>query len=128
MENNNALNKFFSDQMSTEELHIEDPKLSLVNAARNKIIARKKPVNEIEDFLSIVAAFLNLKVKLYHAAIATIIIGFIILYTTHDKQDKGSESYSGTYVSNIASVRSSTVLSSIYTFGLNKTQYDGTAN
>ncbi|MES2680748.1 MAG: hypothetical protein V4635_12725 [Bacteroidota bacterium] len=129
MENNKEINEFISNKMSLDELNVKDPDLSLVAEARKKIAARKKkPANEIEDFFSLMAAFLNFKIKLYHAVIAAVITGGLILYTTREDHDNKDESRTSEYVSNIASVRSSTVLSSIYTFGLNKTQYDGRAN
>ncbi len=126
MEYNEELYKFLRDNMSLDELNLKDPDLSLVSAARKKIKMRKKqPANEFEDFFSLVAGFLNLKIKLYHAVIASIVIGAVILYATREDKSSREESQSGEYISNIASVRSSTVLSSIYTFGLNKTQHDG---
>ena len=125
MDNNNELENFLSSKMSLNEMNLQVPTLSA--EARKKIAARKKPANEMEDLFSLIAAFLNFKIKLYHAVIATIIIGGFILYFT--KEDKGnkSEKHSNEYISNIASVRSSTVLSSICTFGLNKKQTYGRA-
>lgn len=129
MENNEELDKFLSNKMSLEDLKLTDPAASLVSEARKKIIARKKnPASEIEDFFSLLAAFLNFKIKLYHAVIATVVTGGIILYASREDHGNKEESRSSEYVSNIASVRSSTVLSSIYTFGLNKTQHDGRTN
>lgn len=126
MEHNDQLNEFIRDYMSLDELNLKDPDLSLVSAARKKIMTRKKqPVNEMDDFFSLVAGFLNLKIKLYHAVIASIVIGAVILFATREDKNNNEETRSGEYTSNIASVRSSTVLSSIYTFGLNKTQHDG---
>ncbi|MDP3557478.1 MAG: hypothetical protein Q8T03_08890 [Bacteroidota bacterium] len=127
MENNKDLDEFLSNKMSLNELDLRVPILS--EEARRKIIARKKPANEREDFFFLVAAFLNFKIKLYHAVIATIVIaGFILFLTREDKGNK-NEAHSSEYVSNIASVRSSTVLSSICTFGLNKKQiYDNGTN
>ena len=127
MENNNELNNFLSDKMSVDELNLQAPDLALVFEARKKVMARKKAAGEINDFFSIIATFLNFKIKLNHAVFATIVTGSIILYVTQNKPGNKIENRSDDYVSNIASVRSSTVLSSIYTFGLNKTQHDGRA-
>ncbi len=128
MEKNDELQRFLGDMMSTDSL--ETPDLSLVREARKKIVARKKQnsKNDFEDLFSLVAAFLNFRIKLYHAVIVAAVTGAIILYATHDDNNNKEESGTSEYVSNIASVRSSTVLSSIYTFGLNKTHYDGRAN
>ncbi|MEO6304567.1 MAG: hypothetical protein ABIP51_15515 [Bacteroidia bacterium] len=123
MENNNELENFLSHKLSVDELDLQVPKLS--ETARKKIATRKKTTGEIEDFFSLVAAFLNFKIKLYHAVLATIIIGGIILFFTKEDKNNNNETYSSQYVSNIASVKSSTVLSSICTFGLNKEQSYG---
>lgn len=128
MENKNELDNFLSDKMSVEDLNLKVPQLSA--EARKKIFARKKASRgEIEDFFSLVAAFLNFKIKLYHAVIATVVIGGVILFFTKEDKSNKSEAHVSEYVSNIASVKSSTVLSSIYTFGLNKKQtYDNGTN
>ena len=119
MENKNELDNFLRDKLSIEELNLKVPQLSA--EARKKIIARKKPNRaEVGDLFSIVAAFLNLKIKLYHAVLATVIIGGTILFFTKEDHNKNNEGHSDQYVSNVASVKSSTVLSSINTFGLNK--------
>lgn len=128
MENKSELNNFLSDKLSVEDLNLKVPELSA--EARKKILARKKASRgEIEDFFSLVAAFLNFKIKLYHAVIATVVIGGVILFFTKDDKSNKPEARASEYVSNIASVKSSTVLSSIYTFGLNKKQtYDNGTN
>ncbi|MBA2613859.1 MAG: hypothetical protein H0U95_17990 [Bacteroidetes bacterium] len=118
MENNNDLEKFLINQLSVDELDLKVPDLSEV--ARKKILARKKQSGEIEDFFSLIAAFLNFKIKLYQAVFATIIIGGIILFFTREDKETNKETHASEYVSNIASVRSSTVLSSISTFALTK--------
>lgn len=124
MENKNELDNFLSDKMLVEDLNLKVPELS--TEARKKILARKKANRgEIEDFFSLVAAFLNFKIKLYHAVIATVVIGGVILFFTKEDKSSKNEAHVSEYVSNIASVKSSTVLSSIYTFGLNKKQTYG---
>lgn len=119
METHKDLEKILHDKMSLEELNLNDPAPFLIQDARKKIGTRKKPSVEPHDFFSLIAAFLNLKVKLYQAVVASLIIGGIIL--TFNREDSGGiNTRPDDSVSNIASVRSSTVLSSIYTFGLNK--------
>jgi len=125
MDNKNELEDFISNKMSLDELNLQLPPLSA--EARMKIASRKKQSNEFEDFFSLIAAFLNFKIKLYHAVIATVIIGCFILYVTKKDPGNKNENQAAEYVSNIASVRSSTVLSSICTFGLNKKQTYGRA-
>ena len=127
MENKDKLDEFLSQKMALEELNLPEPSLSLIAEARKKITARKKSTSEIEDTISLLAAFLNFKIKLYHAVIASIIVGGIILCFTKEDTTNKKEIPTSEYVSNIASVKSSTVLSSIYTFGLNKKQIYGRA-
>ena len=119
METPKDLEMILRESMSLDELHLNDPAPLLLAEARKKIGARKKRPAEANDFFSLVAAFLNLKVKLYQAVLASLIIGGIILIMNHE--DSGViNTQPNEGISNIASVRSSTVLSSIYTFGLNK--------
>ncbi|MBL7919588.1 MAG: hypothetical protein JNJ40_04690 [Bacteroidia bacterium] len=121
MEDNKEINKFLSDNMSLDNLSVEQPSILLVEAARKKIIARQKPQKgEIEDFFSLVAAFLNLKIKLYHAVVATVIIGACMMYFNKEEKTNTAEVRSNDLVSNLAAAKNSTVLSSISTFGLNK--------
>lgn len=121
MEDNKEINKFLSDNMSLDNLSVEQPSILLVEAARKKIIARQKPQKgEIEDFFSLVAAFLNLKIKLYHAVVATVIIGACMMYFNKGEKTNTTEVRSNDLVSNLAAAKNSTVLSSISTFGLSK--------
>lgn len=120
MENNNELNKFLSDKMSLNDLDIIVPKLSSIT--RRKISERKQQNAEIEDFFSLVAAFLNFKIKLYHAVIAMVVICGCLLYFNGEDRSAKTTTHSDELVSNLASAKSSTVLSSIHTFALTKEQ------
>jgi hypothetical protein len=55
------------------------------------MMRKKQPVNEMDDFFSLVAGFLNLKIKLYHAVIASIVIGAVILYATREHKSSREE-------------------------------------
>jgi len=126
MEDNKKLNEFLSGQMSLDNLKIEQPSLLLAEQARKKIIARQKPQQgEIEDFFSLVATFLNFKIKLYHAALAMVIIGGCILYFNAEERTGNVNAHANDHVSNLASAKSTTVLSSINTFALTKEQAYG---
>lgn len=116
METPNELDKFLSHHMSGDELPIESPGISVISEARKKIMDRKKTVIEKDDYLSLFAAFLNLKVKLYHAVIGCIVIGSIIFFYTQNQRTPSTEQGSQYYVTNTVSVKSSTVLSCIKTF------------
>jgi hypothetical protein len=125
MDNKKHLEQFLTENMSVIELNLQVPGLAKLMTARKQIGARKKPVNQREDVFALIASFLNVKIKLYHAIIATVIVSVSILYMNRDDKAQKNQAQSSEYVSNIASVRSSTILSSIYTFGLTKKSYDG---
>jgi hypothetical protein len=118
MENTPNLDKFFRHHLSVEESDIKAPDSSLIAVARRKVVSRKIVTNEADDYLALFASFLNLKIKLYHAVIASLIIGLSIFYFTKNEKTNTTESPTTQYVSNIASVGSSTVLSSIKTFAV----------
>jgi len=120
MDYNNELNKFLSNKMSVDDMDIHVPESP--STARKKIALRKKQTGEIEDFFSLLAAFLNFKIKLYHAVIALVIIGSGFLYFNRDERPDKRHTPADDLVSNLASAKSSTVLSSIHTFALTKEQ------
>jgi hypothetical protein len=125
MNDKKNLEQFLTENMSVNKLNIEVPRLAKLMAARKQIAARKKPNAQSQDFIALIASFLNVKIKLYHAIVATIVICLCMLYVSRDDKNQKNQAQSSEYVSNIASVRSSTILSSIYTFGLTKKSYDG---
>lgn len=125
MNDKKNLEQFLTENMSVNKLNIEVPRLAKLMAAIKQIAARKKPNAQSQDFIALIASFLNVKIKLYHAIIATIVICLCMLYVSRDDKNQKNQAQSNEYVSNIASVRSSTILSSIYTFGLTKKSYDG---
>ena len=125
MNDKKNLEQFLTENMSVNKLNIEVPRLAKLMAARKQIAARKKPNAQSQDFIALIASFLNVKIKLYHAIVATIVICLCMLYVSRDDKNQKNQAQSSEYVSNIDSVRSSTILSSIYTFGLTKKSYDG---
>lgn len=118
MENTNQLDDFLKDKLSLATSNIEAPDISFLIAARKAVAKRKSFNHETDDVFSIVAAFLNMKIKLYHAVIASVCLALVIFFFTKTEKSNNIESNSSQYVSNIASVRSSTVLSSIRTFAV----------
>lgn len=121
MENKNNLDDFLSEMMSVHHSGIHKPSIDLVKNARLNVQRRKNELGEFGDFFALIAGFLNMKIKLYHAVIVSIIIGFSILYFHKETNPvKKEETQSAQYVSNIAAVRNTTVLSCINTFVTNK--------
>jgi hypothetical protein len=117
MENRDAIDDYIKKQLALRDEAMIVPDVSLVSSAIKKVAARKKRVDESDDLLTWLAAFLNMKIKLYHAVLASVILAIIIFFATKQDTAVNTESHTNHYVSNIASVRSSTVLSSIRTFG-----------
>lgn len=117
MEEQENTDSFLSHRFSIEESGIKAPPHDLVAAARKRVQSRKKEYGEFSDFFAIIAGFLNMKIKLYHAVIACMALGiFILLFNGKGNNTNKPEARSGNYVSNIAAVQNSTVLSSINTF------------
>jgi hypothetical protein len=122
METHKNFEKRLQESMSLDAF--DKPSQDLVKDARKKIALRKKQKKEPFDLFSLLAAFLNFKVKLYQAIVTSLVVGGLILIFNRPNNDFTNEAPSD-YMTNIVSVQSSTVLSSIYTFGLNKKPYDG---
>ena len=118
MENLNEMDSLFKQKLSIVNSDIDAPEIGLVKDARKLISKRKKIEPDADDVFSLIATFLNMKIKLYHAVIASICMALVIFYFTRTEKTNNTESNSSQYVSNIASVRSSTVLSSIRTFAV----------
>lgn len=116
----NGLDKLLLDALSAETNHMEAPDYSLLVDARNKVRQRKNVHYQREDIFSLLASFLNMKIKLYHAVIICLVVGAFIFYFSKEDKDVRQEAGSVRYESNIAAVRNSTVLSCIHTFGVRK--------
>src|SRR3954470_24015087 len=83
MENN--LDKFLKEQFSLDGIDV--PNLEGIAAARKKVALRK--AEEKPDFFSGLSVFFNLQIKLYQAALATlVIVGYIYFFTKKDVQTK----------------------------------------
>ena len=118
MENQDAIDQYIKKQLALRDEATQVPDVLLVSSAIKKVAARKKRTEETEDLFSMMAAFLNMKIKLYHAVLASILVAFFILYFTKSSKTNNTEAGNTQYVSNIAAVRNNTVLSSIRTFAI----------
>jgi hypothetical protein len=116
MENINDFDKILIEKMSVDELEIEVPGRFILSEARKKVQSRKKTKAEREDLFWLVARFLNVKIKLYHAVLACVIIGGSTLYFTNERKENKSKGEYQLEESNMVSINSSTVLSCIKTF------------
>ena len=118
METSKNLENLLRDQLSSDVAGINPPNLSTMKKARELVRRRSYKVVEREDIFTLLAYFLNLRIKLYHAVIASIVIYAAVLFFRKEKPAINTEISSKEKVSNLASVRNSTVLSSIQTFVL----------
>lgn len=110
------LEKILRERMSVEEIELENPSRFIIAEARKKIQARKKANVEREDLFWVIARFLNLKIKLYHAVLVFVIIGSSILYFTNTRKENKARGEYQLEESNMVSINSATVLSCIKTF------------
>ena len=114
MENNN-LDTFLTEKMSVLNLELEEPRLELIVAARQKIASRKQKVKKAPGVFTALSGFFNLQIKLYQASLATlIIVGYIYFFTK--TEIKTEQKIITQYVTERSSVNSSTVLATILTF------------
>jgi hypothetical protein len=131
MEPQENFEKQLTEKMSAQASDITAPPLSRMNAARKIVAQRAGQSPQGEDLLTLLAGFLNMKIRLYHAVLATIIIAGLIFFFSKEDNKPSREAIGHTYESNIAavnhsaipsgiSVSNSTVLSSINTFIIRK--------
>lgn len=81
-------NDFLKQKMSVDELGINEPRPELVSEARKKILMRKKEMKEENSFFSL-KSLLNVRIKLYQAALASVLIAFAVFYFA--KNENGDE-------------------------------------
>jgi hypothetical protein len=120
METNKDIHAVLSEQMKSEQVSLSVPLLAKIEVARKLIAARQPLTKQGDDFFMTIASFLNFKVKLYHAICLCIIIGGSVYFaSSKPKQQKNTPNYD-MEISSLASINSSTVLSSIKTLINNK--------
>lgn len=116
METNKDIHTVLSEQMKSELVSLSAPPLARMEAARKLIAARRPLPKQGDDIFMMIASFLNLKVKLYHAiCFCVIIAGGVYLFSEKPKSQTASPNGCDMENSSLASINSSTVLSSIKT-------------
>jgi hypothetical protein len=115
METHNELDRFLSEQYHRSF----SPAPGILGNKARAVIARRKRA-EPQDVFSVVAGFLNYRVRLYHAILVVAACSSVLLYFSLKKEKQESSPASFQYVSNIAAVHNSTILPSINTFILRK--------
>jgi hypothetical protein len=101
--------------MSVGHLDLSEPELSLISESRQLVALRKKHALKRFSFLENVIALFTMNVKLYQAALSTLVMGGLMFYfsevnTIHNPEASLTKSH---HTNN--SVKSSTVLTSILT-------------
>jgi hypothetical protein len=116
METNNYANEVLLEKMQADVSCLEPPSLDKLKQARLLVEARKKSNNQREDIFWLMASFLNLKIKLYHAICVAIGISIAVFYFSNAKTTSNIVQEQKLEETNLVSINSSTVLSSIKTF------------
>jgi hypothetical protein len=132
MENNTE--NFLKNKLSIDGMDLDSPDLSLVKAAREKVMARKKTTEKKSGFIEGLRAQLGFLLNPVPAGIAAILIIGGLFYFTNTETQKtelaiGSQNATNNYsissstvlaltqyTNNKTATASSTVLSSIMTF------------
>lgn len=119
MENNTE--NFLKNKLSIDELGLETPDISLVNAAREKVLLRKKQPVQKDGFLTFISSYFNFEIKAYQAGLATLFIVSGIFYFTSTDNKNTNGSFVSQNATNNYSISSSTVLASLTQYTNNKT-------
>jgi hypothetical protein len=113
MENNKNLDEFLRKQMSSDNLDLKDPNLSLVNEARKKVMNRKNVAKTNGNLFSFLTTLFNLEIKLYQGGLASVLIALGVFYFT-DKPSKTENNYVAEYSSNKDTSRSYSVKATMF--------------
>jgi hypothetical protein len=115
METHPKLEKLLRAGMSLDHSDITEPDLSLISEARQVLALRKKTKVKQNNFFANVIALFTMNVKLYQAALSTLVMGGCIFYFMEVNTLQSSENALSQSNANNSSVKSSTVLTSILT-------------
>lgn len=119
MENN--INNFLKNKLSVDELNIEQPDISLVNDAREKIRSRKQPAIERENFFEQLIGLFQFQLKPYQAGIAAVLVIGTLFYFINKQTGNSDIPLVSQNATTNYSISSSTVLASLTQYTNNKT-------
>jgi len=112
MEKTNDINRLLKEALDPKYLNLEAPEISRMSEARNIVLLREQ--TNKQDIFALLASFLNLKIKLYHAVIASIVIWICVM--VFQKEDSTHHEVSAEVPqTNLAAINNSTLLPSIQT-------------
>lgn len=116
METSQKINELLKEHFSSYQFTTEPPALDRFTKARNIVKSYKKSVPDRPDIFMLLASFLNLKIKLYHAVLALLFISAAVLFFNKQPAPLQNGMSSFEQGSSLVAVRNSTVLSCIQTF------------
>lgn len=118
METRNKLDEVLNDSLSSEHLSLEIPSVQSLAKAR-ALVSSRAAAKQGTDIFLILARFLNMKIKLYHAALFFAIVAFAVYFSTHrQKTNEEPTAVDNKNYNVISSASSSTLMASIKTYGL----------
>jgi hypothetical protein len=115
METHPKLEKLLRTGMSLDNSDISEPDLSLISEARQLVALRKKAAVRKSGLLESILSFFTMNIKVYQAALSTIVMGGFIFYFLQVNTLSDSDSTLTQANTHNNSVKSSTVLTSILT-------------
>ena len=80
MENNQNIDGLLKYQMSVEYMEFDAPNFSLIKEAKEKVLARKKPIPSKGSISLLLNRIFSFEIKLYQAGLATLIIVLCVGY------------------------------------------------
>jgi len=116
MENN--IDDFLKRKLTVNDLNLDQPDISLVNNARQRVLQRKKTRPETERFFDFILAFFA---KPLHTGAAFVLIIASIFYFVNSQTGKSGYPLASQNATANYSISSSTVLASLTQYTNNKT-------
>lgn len=115
METQNKLNDLLKETLSVNNVEVSVLPLESMSEARVLVAARSKAEHK-SDLFWLLANFLNLKIKLYHAFLFLLIAGTSLYFATRDNRHVKEPTAVDKHEYNVSSASSSTLMASIKTF------------
>jgi hypothetical protein len=117
MQENTPYEKMISESMSAGSPDMPSPSDRWLSSARERVKQRKiAGRRSSDDLYSLIASFLNLRIRLYHAIVLLIITLIVLMFVNREPGKEGDEMLMTRYPAQLTAARNSTVLSSINTF------------
>lgn len=116
MDPSQKTNDLLKDYFSIDHFNAKPVLSNKLIKARQLVIDRKNKSDEQADIFMMLATFLNLKIKLYHAVIALILISSVIFLNNRNDARPQIHISTSEHNSELVAAKNGTVLSCIQTF------------